>query len=83
MFRGARSIETTEEYQQRDKEKSKNKKDQNIFNDSFLGNDLGNCHIQPPSTCLDYVLRLQLDLVQPRRFAVVIFAAKVRSPQSG
>lgn len=82
MFRGPGSIIISKERHQRDKEKSKDKSNQNIFEYSFLRGDPEDCHILPPSACLDYLLRLQLDLVQPRRFAVVIFAAKIKRGQA-
>jgi hypothetical protein len=52
MLRGPGSIIVAKEGHQRDKEKSKDKNNQNIFEYSFLPGSLENCHGLPPSACL-------------------------------
>jgi len=49
MLRGPGSIIVAKEGHQRDKEKSKDKSNQNIFEYSFLRGRLEKCHGPPPS----------------------------------
>ena len=68
MFRGPGSMIIAKEYHQRDKEKSKDKGNQNIYL---------TIPYPIPSLCLDYLLRLQFDLVQSNRLSGFIFAANL------
>jgi hypothetical protein len=77
MFRGPGSIIVPKECHQGNNEKSKDKRNGDIPEDSLLRRDVGDRYISPLWACLDYLLRPPLDLVSPRRFAVTNCTTKI------